>query len=1006
METSPSAPTPRMRSSIACARCRRSKIKCVNTGPNNTCKACETSGRECVYPTPAVGGGHGTKREGDPAEKGEVKRPRVRKSEGLAAERPSSNGVSIQKESTRPLEEALDASVLTPKVWQEVFDLFQLHFATDLPFLHGPTFLGPLCGAASSTSIVVTRSAPEPEEPEKLPGYEMLLLGLLALTARFHPGLIAYHSTASQDKATDPVAASEYYATALRGLVVGVKGVYIGQPNLEKIQALLMLGLHEWGMCKGIKAWIHVGLAIRMSQAMGLQFDDDLDDEPWALSSSMRIEAQHLGVGSGKEYPLDPASSEAFIEEEVRRRTFWSCFVLDRYLSSGKFRPAMLAVEDVKLQLPSSEHAFIFGERVCTNMITGKCSDSGDRIRKKARASAIVKNRNGPWDQGRSTSNAREDEKVPQDGPSEKEGISIRCEAGANEGLLSKFVRMVEIWGKIAKWSCAGGRRTEKHAPWNPASKFYQLRESLTKFSENIPRPLKLTPTNMQAHLAQRTSSPFTLLHTLYSLCLIVLHREYVPFVPIRCDKPEGPLDDPAPPEQKDVPIGFWEDSARQLFKAGRDMMDLVQACQSRDLLVETPILGFGLYTVAFIGVYAINFPHMDPDGYMCRRGGELEDMAGGHQAARKALEMIGQMRSRLPMATNWFRTIHRVHRYYEKIIGDYRVNTLALRESLALNVNGGHALLRQLSLREGGNGGGGESYKLLEKTLKEFGSIEDEDVEILASDRDKRAQRMSFNGSGKDNMPKLEHRSSENWTAINSIMNSNDQHENSSSRTPLSEHFPGSRESQPTYPSQSVSRSPHLARPCQTLSTNPPSIIASEPNPTPSRSLPPPSPYQRTEYSPATPQQPPQHASQQQPPPSHPQPRLLYSAHPTVYPLHTPQSSYALPTPYGSSPLQPHSGPAQPQSQSLHPPLVYNQADSAAPHVHQGANRFWNQEMQDNWLSSLKKPLGGDDVAAFVDGRSCEEWAHFNAPMVGYGAPGSEGWLSEVWGGGWGGGG
>ena len=459
METSPSAHIPRMRSSIACARCRRSKIKCVNTGANTICKACETSGRECVYPTLGVGGGVGTKREGDTTEKSELKRPRARKSEGPAADKTSSNGTSTQKESTRPLEEALNASVLTPKVWQEVFDLFQLHFATDLPFFHGPTFLGPLCGAAAKASNTVTKSVPEPEESEKLPGYEMLLLGLLALTARFHSGLIAYHSNTSQHKVTDPVAASEYYATALRGLVVGVKGVYIGQPNLEKIQALLMLGLHEWGMCKGIKAWIHVGLAIRMSQAMGLQFDDDLEGEPWALSSSMRIEAQHLGVGSGKEYPLDPASSEAFIDEEVRRRTFWSCFVMDRYLSSGKFRPAMLAVEDVKLQLPSSEHAFIFGERVCTNMITGKCSDSGDRVRKKARIFAIAKNRNGAWERARSASNTGEDERESHDGPNNKEGISIRCEAGANEGLLSKFIRMVEIWGKIAKWSCAGGRR-------------------------------------------------------------------------------------------------------------------------------------------------------------------------------------------------------------------------------------------------------------------------------------------------------------------------------------------------------------------------------------------------------------------------------------------------------------------------------------------------------------------------------------------------------------------
>jgi ribosomal protein L37AE/L43A len=52
------ADQPRMRSSIACARCRRSKVKCVNNGVNTTCRDCEAKGRECTYPTPAAGGHH------------------------------------------------------------------------------------------------------------------------------------------------------------------------------------------------------------------------------------------------------------------------------------------------------------------------------------------------------------------------------------------------------------------------------------------------------------------------------------------------------------------------------------------------------------------------------------------------------------------------------------------------------------------------------------------------------------------------------------------------------------------------------------------------------------------------------------------------------------------------------------------------------------------------------------------------------------------------------------
>lgn len=573
----------------------------------------------------------------------------------------------------------------------------------------------------------------------------------------------------------------------------------------------------------------------------------------------------------------------------------------------------------------------------------------------------------------------------------------------------------------LKSFEIANVRRTETHPPWHPESRFFQLRESLSKFSESIPRPLKLTSTNMQAHLAQRTSSPFTLLHVLHSLCLIVLHREYVPFVPIRCERPEGPLDDPFTPDQTEIPAGFWEESARQLFKAGRDIMDLVQACQSRGLLVETPILGFGLYTVAFVGVYAINFPHMDPDGYMCGRNGDPEDVAGGQQAARKALEMIGQMRSRLPMANNWFRTIHRVHRYYEKIIKDYETNTHALRESMLRDGTNRPTLRRQLSLREGGNGGGNESFKLLEKTLKEFGSIEDEEVEILNGDRDRRGGPPHPPDSG-DDRPKTESRPSDHWTAVNSIRPHDYGREDPNSRGPPSEPYYTSTPSDHGHPRPQPLE---LLRSCPLGPSNPPSLI-SPGSTTPS--LPSASPYQRPQYSPntASSYEQPYQASHQQPQ-SQPQPQQYYSS---AVPLHQPPLPgiypHPSPQPSSSSSLHPLHPSPHPQSQSLsqnpndphphpHPRTPHPTPHPTPSQPHHGKTPnpapapLWSQEQHSHWLNSLQKPLGGDDVAAFVDGRSCEEWAQGPGGVVGGGSGWGRvdvgGWLSEVWSGGWGGG-
>lgn len=48
-------PSGRMRSSIACARCRRSKTKCENNGTKSICKSCAVAKKECSYDIPTTG---------------------------------------------------------------------------------------------------------------------------------------------------------------------------------------------------------------------------------------------------------------------------------------------------------------------------------------------------------------------------------------------------------------------------------------------------------------------------------------------------------------------------------------------------------------------------------------------------------------------------------------------------------------------------------------------------------------------------------------------------------------------------------------------------------------------------------------------------------------------------------------------------------------------------------------------------------------------------------------
>ncbi|KAJ9667435.1 hypothetical protein H2201_002303 [Coniosporium apollinis] len=485
----------------------------------------------------------------------------------------------------------------------------------------------------------------------------------------------------------------------------------------------------------------------------------------------MSTEAEHMGIDPHRRRSSFDKGG-AFIEQEIRRRTFWSCFAMDRYLSSGKYRPQMLNVNDLQVQLPSSERAFLFGEKVRTLQLGEELNDMTGKVEaenQRRSSMPLGVNREGSGN--------------------EENG---RWEVGVDEGALSRYLKILDLYG-----------------------------------------------------------------------------------------------------------------------------------------------------------VYAINFPWMDPDGYMCKRYPSANartdemtanDSASGAEAARKALELVGHMRPRLQMADGWFRTIRRCHTYFTRIKKDFRRNAKALADS-------GHPpeYYRQLSLREGGVGGGLEEYRLLERTLQEFGNLQDEDDMPDAADEDPvgltrsmydeneegsaavRSETMDLQEPAPDSAG-LRH---ERWNAINTVA------------AAASANVPGltpsaSTVSTPQSQSQSqynISQSgvryhqsgaPYTASPSNSLST-------------PATTIP--------------------HA-------------LPMYSH--IFP--TAQDS----TQHASLSLQ----------QQLHPP-----APQPQPPPPTSAPPSWSEK--ENWLNNLDTRFGGDDIAAFVAGNNWEDWASSATN-----ARGASGWLSAVWGG------
>ncbi|TVY62752.1 putative transcriptional regulatory protein PB1A11.04c [Lachnellula suecica] len=623
-------PPKMVRSSIACSKCRRSKVKCINTGVGSTCKACATSNRDCEYPvagatlaaTPKRSDAHG----GFKQEEGESKK-RIRKVEDTGRRYSAKSG-----------EDVLEDRVLTKKVWDDVYEIFKLHFSTEMPFLHPTTFRNRmrLAWQPKDPSVATTDNSDS----------NVLLLGVLTLTARFQPDLVERHSSSG-----DPTAASEYYATALASAFgPTIRG--LTHPTLERIQALLMLGLYEWGQTRGLSAWVYVGIATRLAQSMGLPHVDD---------PSIRVLKGPLSNDSlrGSIVKKLPEPRELLTEKEVQRRTWWSCFIMDRMLSAGKCRPTMTEVEKLRVQLPCSDGQFLFQNTVHTGFLDTKWLEEAEQAERKAE----------------------------------------RDEIASDDNVLKWYIRLVEIFGRFSEWSYAGGRRTEKTPPWDEGTEFFQLRHELEHFKQALPSNLTFTDSNLSAHIEGRNATAYASMHTLYMLCLIMLHREYIPFIPLRTKTPAGPLDEPSfPPDKFDIPDKFWEESAETMFRAARDIIHIVKTCQENNALPESPQVGFAVWQAAFVCIYGNFFPDMDTGRHV-----------QGPSYGADCTKLLSDLVPRLKMVKAYQTTARAMQTYFSRVLYEWKEH-----------------VLRKKPLRW--RGGGLDKYLDHEKALKEFGTLSDTD--------------------------------------------------------------------------------------------------------------------------------------------------------------------------------------------------------------------------------------------------------------------------------------
>lgn len=349
----------------------------------------------------------------------------------------------------------------------------------------------------------------------------VLMLAVCAISARFsnHPSV-----------RTDPAfLRGESWAVPAREIALR----RYDTPNITILIVYLILGLHEFGTCQGGRSWMFGGMAQRMAYA--LQLHRDLDHDP-------------------KDRRQGEESEITFTDREIRRRTMWSCFLMDRFNSSGTDRPIFVGEQYIKAQLPVKETFYQME-------ITGPTEDL--------------------------------EGSVPN--PVEP-GKGELADAKENMGVAAYLIRLVAIWGKLINYLNQGGKERDEHPMWSEESRFHGIKRAMEAWKESLPPSLHYTPENLQNHASEKIANQFLFLHIVYNQTLLFMNRFALP----------TPGSRPAYP--KDMPEPFIAEASRTAIEAANQISTLSH--EAMDHLVVAPFAGYAAFfssTVHIHGAFSKN---------------------------------------------------------------------------------------------------------------------------------------------------------------------------------------------------------------------------------------------------------------------------------------------------------------------------------------------------------------------------------------------------------------
>ncbi|KZL67810.1 fungal specific transcription factor [Colletotrichum tofieldiae] len=562
-----------MRSSLSCEFCRRSKIKCVNSG-TPPCNKCEKSGRsDCALTRPHV-----------------ASTGRAAKRTRRATEEASSVSCDHDVGSQRPLVSApqsrgpaTPSSGMDYRDGREDMGIHLEQIPKDLVFIALEAFWRkfPELRVIHPSSFMQSFGSTCPRE------CKALLATVLAMTKTQKPD--------SDRLKTQLLYASERYASYASDILAAC---ILQPPDVKVIQALLILTLYEWGTRDFHKAWMHCGIAIRMMQ----------------LLHSSRVAPFPLEIPHRSEpNSLTPA---------IETRTFWACFIMDCMVSSGTYNPRVLPKQEMaKLNVPRAPTSTEFA------LGAGSAAQSEQSV-----------------------------ESLAANGAS----ISVYHDLDQSFGIMADGF---DIYSDIMAFVFNDGRKAPgmclpENCPWISTSPVACWRRRLEEWRSKQHHRLHYPDNSVAAHATLGYGESFVYLNLLYYQSIMMLQREYFPFLPTIDMTPNGPIDQPT--LEAEAPPGWWEQSAKELFEAAAHLASILQEASECGVAVMTPFAGFCAFSSCYINLYGFRFPRIT-----CGYGTRAEELMNS------SIEYLKKFREVWDLGDGWLKTIQNGSLMYQRATSD-----------------------------------------------------------------------------------------------------------------------------------------------------------------------------------------------------------------------------------------------------------------------------------------------------------------------------------------------